>query len=286
MLFSKFSEELKKHSAAGYHLVTNRYEVDAAREWFAERGITASEEYLDFLQTFGAGRYFGGSLVIFPLDHDDRLSVASETGRLIEQKCGSHFSFGYNGTTEGCYCLSRSGAPEVSFFTWGARTLQTSDQSFESWVETQPNEWFKEETYKGYKPVKDLAAIQRIEEQRRAFRIRLLKFGKELVRPPGKEKDFLPRYNRVLLGVLKTREVPLQNLTVTIQRIGTGVGKDNRQSLTIAVGETKVGAENRIEGFVFDPFNLPFESIEVEFSPEIDLGTPMRTRFVEIRDFL
>jgi hypothetical protein len=286
MRFSKFSEELKKHSAAGYHRVTNRYAVDTAREWFAERGITASEEYLDFLQSFGAGRYFAGSLVMFPLDHDDKLSVASETGRMIEQNCGSHFAFGYNGTTEGCYCLSRSGAPEVSFLTWGTKTLQTSDQSFVSWVEMQPEEWFKEETYKGYKPIKDLAAVHRIEEQRRAFRIRLLKFAKDLVRPPGNEKDFLPRYNRVLLSVLKTREVPLQNLTVTIRRTGSRVGKDNRQSLTIAVGRTKVGVESQIEGFAFDPFNLPFEGIEVEFSPEINLGTPMRTRFVEIRDFL
>jgi hypothetical protein len=101
MMFSKFAAELKRHSAPGYHRVTNKYEVDAAREWFTERGITASESYLQFLHAFGAGRYFAGALVIYPLDHDDAASIASETGRLVEHKCRDFFAIGYNGTTEG-----------------------------------------------------------------------------------------------------------------------------------------------------------------------------------------
>jgi hypothetical protein len=282
----KFSEELEKHSAAGYHLITNKYEIDSARQWFSERGITASETYLQFLQKFGAGRYFSGSLVIFPLDHDNIVSVASETGKLIEHKCTDHFSFGYNGTTEGSYCLSRSGSPKVAWFNQETKTIESSDQQFESWIETMPELLFSEKIYKGYKSIRDLDSIRQIEEQRGAFKVELLKFSKDLVRPPGKEKDFLPRYNRVLLRVLKTREVPLQNLTMIIRRDGSTVGKNNKQYVTVPVGEMRAGAEQQREAFVFDPFNLPFKSMEVEFCPEINLGTSMRANFVEIRDFL
>jgi hypothetical protein len=64
------------------------------------------------------------------------------------------------------------------------------------------------------------------------------------------------------------------------------VGKDNKEYLTLPVSEIKIGTEQKVEGYVFDPFNLPFENIEIEFCPEINLGTPMRTKFTEIRDFL
>jgi len=40
------------------------------------------------------------------------------------------------------------------------------------------------------------------------------------------------------------------------------------------------------ECYAFDPFNVPFTSIEVKFNPVIDLGSKMRARFKELSDLL
>jgi hypothetical protein len=286
--FPKFFRELSNHSAIGYHKFDGQLDKTACAIWFMERSIRCPEAYLDFLSEIGPGRFFAGDLDMFPLDPlGHRLSVATVTNNLTESDKSRFFAIGYDGTTTGCYCLSRSGGDEgVYWHDWEVGKTEPYDPDFKDWIENLSESLFSSTVYAGFKEIKDIGSVRRVLEERKKFEVRLIAYGEKLVRPPGKEKDFLPRFHRIVCGVRKREASELKNLTFVVRRTGSSVGAQNVEYATIDVDGFPVGREIEIEAFVFDPFNLRFEKLAVEYSAEIELGSQRRVRFTELREYL
>jgi len=284
--FPRFTRELSQHSALGYHALFGPVDRIADTAWFGQQLICCPVPYVDFLNEIGPGRFFAGDLVLFPTAGAEA-SVQQVTKKLPETVRSRFFAIGYDGTTEGCYCLIRTGDDNcVYWHNWGMQTTALHHPDFIEWIENSPNELFNKAVYAGYKTIKDISGALGIVKERCKFEVRLLEYDKQLVRPPGKEKDFLPRYNRIVSGVRKYAASPLEQLTLKVRRLGTTVGEDNIQYVTLDVSGVPVDMETRLEAYVFDPFNLPFESINIDYSPEIDLSSPMRARYAEIKVYL
>jgi hypothetical protein len=287
MMFASFARELNIHRDGGYHRLgglLQRGDVDA---WFRERALRPPAAFLDFLCTVGPGSFFGGSLTIYPLSNDRSRSVESELARLRTVSTEPIFPFGYGGTTESCYCLeATSGRDEVYWFSWEERVKHSFSAGFQEWIEAKPKELFREQIYAGYKKLTNVDALVALMDERAAFNVRLLSFDKQLQRPPDKPNDMLPRYNKLKLEVVKTRPVTIPVLTIIVARPGSKLGAANVEYVTFPVRDIPVNAPTIRECYVFDPFNVPFTSIKVEFNPVIDLGSKMRVRFKELSDLL
>jgi len=285
-MFRAFLEEIRKHRLGGYHLQVAKYAHSSIAEWFAAHNWKPSQEYSDFMIQIGAGTYFGGAFVVYPLLHDQLPSTETVSSRMASLGEKDFFAIGYDGTTEGCYCLPKDGQSKLYWYSWESHLAKPLASDFAEWVERQPAELFQPKVYSAYKPVANLDGVCDIINARDAFKIRLLNYAKDLVRPPGKQGDQLPRYNRIELGITKKRRVDLKFLTVKIKRNGSAVNNDNVEYVSLDVGDLPVSTETVITCYAFDPFNLPFAAIEVEFNPVIDMGSKMRSRYKEISEFL
>jgi hypothetical protein len=283
-LFPKFSRELLAHPG-GYHDSYGRVDRLLATKWFSQRAVHCPDSYLDFLSEIGPGRFFSGGLTLFaaePFGEIDRWTERLPSGIGVDL-----IAIGYDGTTEGCYCLKNSGTDDAVYWhNWETGVAQPFGRTFVDWIEESPSELFNSSVYSGYKKIKNLERVLEIIEQRRGFEVRLLFFEKQLVRPPGKEKDFLPRYNRVTCAIRKRVETGLAQLTFEVRRTGSSVGADNVQHVTVSLSEFGVGQEITVDAFAFDPFNVPFERIVVDYTPDIDLGSPKRSRYAELAQYL
>ncbi len=284
--FPRFSSELRQHAVAGYHSVSGPIDRAFAIDWFAKRAILCPKPFLEFLAFFGTGRFFGGALVILPLVDGDS-TIERATARLPDAVRAKFFAIGYDGTTEGCYCLDRSGDQCTVFWhSFEAGQTAVLHPDFAKWIEECPAQLFSEQLYAGYGNVRDDVGIREIIRERAAFKVSMLSAEMTKVRPPGHEKDFLPRYHRLVLGIRKLRDSQLRKLTVSIIRTGSSIGSQNIEYATIALPDFPVGTEITQDVYVFDPFNLPFKRIEVIHVPEIDLSSRMRVKFEEIKSFL
>ena len=285
-LFPKFSSELRQHAAPGYHVASGPLDVAFALDWFATHAIRCPKAFLEFLTAFGAGRFFDGDLIIFPPGHG-KGTIKEATAQLPEADRDTYFAIGYDGTTEGRYCLDRSGEKgSVFWHSFEAGETVILHPDFVDWIEECPGQLFNEQVYAGYRKVRDIAGVRQVIRERAAFEVRMLSADSTKMRPPGHEKDFLPRYHHLVLGIRKLQESRLPKLTVSVARTGSSIGSDNVTYLTIDLCDFPVGTEITQDVFAFDPFNLPFQRIEVIHVPEIDLSKPMRTMFKEIKDFL
>jgi hypothetical protein len=284
--FPKFAKELLAHAAPGYHRRDGVIgQADAVR-WFETRGIHPPNAYLEFLATIGPGRYFAGSLELFaPAPAGSRIDTW--TGELPSDVRERLFIFGYGGTTEGDFCLSRTGADDAVYWhSCETGEVEREHDDFVRWIESQPRKLFRESSYAAYRPVRDPAGIAAVVRERSLFRVRLVEFDRKLARPPGHEKDLLSRYHRLRVAVRKAEASALERLTMRVRRLGSRVGADNVTHVALDVAAVPVGVETVVTAWAFDPFNVAFESLEIEFEPEIDLRSPSRTCFVEIRDYV
>ena len=285
--FPEFSAELRGHSAAGYHLVHDRYSEQALTDWVQQNSLNVSEEYLRFLAEIGCGRFFAGSFTLFCLGESDGRDVLAMTARLSPAMQPRLLCVGYDGTTSGCYCIDKvSGDDAVWWYSWEDDSATPVSDDFARWVESLPGMLFSKKIFAGYKPVRDLTAIREVIRKRAAFRLTLLEADRELVCPPDRPNDFLPRYNRLRLEVVKQRDSSLTHYTFKVLRTGSKVGAANVEYATADVTCCVVGEAKTIDVFVFDPFNQQFISIVPDFAAEIDLGTPQRVKYREIVDFL
>lgn len=286
-MFNAFKEELQAHRDGGYHHLAGPLERSAVNSWFQKHALRPPAAYVDFLCEVGPGSFFGGALIIFPLSSDRLRSVESEILRLKEVSDESIFPFGYDGTTESSYCLeSTSGGGEVYWFSWEEKIKRSHVVDFQEWIELKPGELFKEQIYAGYKKLTNVDELVSVMEERSAFTVRLVSYDKQLQKPPDKPNDMLKRYNKLVLEVTKLRPVMIPVLTVIVARIGSKLGTANVEYATFPVQDIHVNEPTIRECYVFDPFNVPFNDIEVEFNPVIDLGSKMRVRFKELSSLL
>jgi len=242
--------------------------------------------YTDFINSIGYGYFFGGSLVLFPLMGKTG-SINALTAKLRSVGIKNFVAIGYQGTTEGYYCLKND---KRDFAIYWAdiqqKIVEKLDKRFDNWINAQPNILFQDDIYAAYKKIRDIDSIHKVIDERLVVEVEMLDFDKQLVKPPGSEQDLLPRYNKITLAFRKNQSVSLNQLTIKFHRIGSPVGKDNIEYLTIDIASIPIGESVVIHGYLFDPFNLSFERIECNYTPEIDLSKKMRVKYKEIKQFL
>jgi len=287
-VLERLKAEIAAHGDGGYHYVRGPLLRREVSDWFRGRELRPLEDYIEFLCTIGPGVFFGGALVIHPLSSERLRSVESDLLRMTEEAGQTGFlPFGYDGTTESCYCLeSQTGNDGVHWFSWEDKTKRSLSPSFCDWVEAKPRELYKDHIYAGYKTLTNVDQLAAVMQDRSAFAVRLLSAEKRLQRPPDKPKDLLPRYNKLVLSITKTRPVSISVLTVMVARLGSQLGAQNVEYVTVPVADIPINVPTIRECYVFDPFNVPFSSIQLRFSPVIDLGTNMRVKFKELANLL
>ena|SRR6266487_4016807 len=84
------------------------------------------------------------------------------------------------------------------------------------------------------------------------------------------DKDFLPRYNKVLVKIHNRTNYIIDNLLLRIERIGSVIGKDNFDVLPIKTYKLLINEIGKYELMIFDPFNERFDSITITVADEID----------------
>lgn len=283
-MFAEFLKEIKSRTGTGYHIV-HRYEEDA-RIKYTSRGISVADDYLAFINEIGFGSFFDGSLVLFSLD-DGEGSVISTTTRLRELGFHDVVSIGYDGTTSGFYALSTDpGDERVYWVDIQVKSKKVVADNFHDWIESQPKKLFNTKVFAGFKKVSHPDKVLHVIGERRKFDVKLVSFDRNLVRPPGKENDMLPRYNHIVLSVTKKEQSDLKELTVLLKREGSAVEDDNKEYITLNVAGLPVGIDQKIESYLFDPFNVPFKTITCQFDYRINLGSKMRVRYKEITEYL
>jgi hypothetical protein len=290
-MFSHFKRELRARDALGYHRSLGPIDPPKGNSWFLRRGWSPNPHYIKFLSEVGPGVYFAGSLVIFPLDAGLGRTVESEANRLQSVGEETLFSFGYDGSTEGVFALPKHEPDDaessgVLWYNYQDRRVSSLGRSFTDWIEEQPTKLFNKKIYDGFRSLSNIEGINRVIDDRSAFSIQLIDFDRSAVRPPGKESDFLPRYHKGTVEIVKHREVCLFWLTFKVLRLGSKVGPDNVEYVSIPVQDIKCGIPTKKEFYVFDPFNMPFENVKIDYNPLIDLGSKMRVKYKEIQDLL
>lgn len=280
--FGLFLQELEVHNAFGYHLRSTPIDLDMLNSLYPQ----LNAEYVSFITSIGPGRYFSSALVLFSLDISDT-SIVGWTKRL--DACGVHgyVAIGYDGTTEGCFAIPADGRDlAVYWVNWGAASVVLIAENFSDWVNASTDKYFSSKVYAAYGKISNPTSIDKVISERRLVSVSLRSFDKGLCKAPGKEMDILPRYNRLVFSVKKFRNIGLTQYTVRCMRLGSSVKSDNVEYVSIPISGVGVGEEQLIDCYLFDPFNLPFDSITVDVSPEIDLGSVMRVKYTEIKDYL
>src|SRR6266404_122551 len=120
--FPRFVRELKDHPAPGYHTIYGQVDRLTATAWFGQRLVCCPQPYLDFLNDIGSGSFFAGSLVLFSIESPGSL-IDITTNRLPEDERARFVVIGYDGTTEGCYCLRRGALTKPFTGTIGAQRV-------------------------------------------------------------------------------------------------------------------------------------------------------------------
>jgi len=287
MEYPKFTKELKNHDAPGYHATIIKHNKSVIEQLCNQLKWQIPNRYIDFLTSIGSGRFFGGSLDMFPFIESEAYSVVSVTKKIIDMGTTDKFAFGYDGTTQGVLCLSLiNDDNSVYWIEWAGCSVKIEANDFTEWIESISKELFSKKIYAGYKQIKDFSKINSIIEKRKLFTIELESYEKELNKPPDKSNDFLPRYNKLNLKVTKHDSVDLDFFTIKCHRSGSPVGKDNIEYVTIAVKELPVSVPTILVSWLFDPFNMPFEKIFIQADPFVDLSSKMRVKYQEIKDYL
>ena len=222
---------------------------------------------------------------MFPIGNDDG-PVVGVTSKIAEYN-ENLVAIGYDGTTEGFYCLSTNSKDEaVYWFNRPGKSVTLEHTNFYHWIESCPSRLFDAKVYAGYKSIKDMASVMTVIEERRKFMVELLGYRHELVKPPFRPGDGLPRFNLLKLRITKLKESDLGTLTIKFRRVGSKIGDSNIEYVTVDVPDMPVDGTCEVGAYLFDPFNLPFEAIVSCYGPTINLNTNMRVKYKEIVNFL
>lgn len=275
IIFQEFKKELIEHNASGFHLVFP--------SMINSDNIETNKEYLSFLKTIGKGSFFAGALQIFDLNDDDSKRIVMELDGAFGER---YLVIGYDGTTEGCFVLNRN-TKDLGVYYLNRKQPEDITKiadSFKVWIEGTPVEYFDAKLYKAFGNIKDIIGVNAVINERRAISVELKYYDKELVAHPNAEKKYLKRYNKLVLSLNVARKVSIKEVTIKMARLGSAVGEDNIEYVTVQI-EGVVGNVLK-EIYLFDPFNLPFEKIVCLYQPEVNLNSKMRVKYKELQEYL
>ncbi len=267
--------EIKKHNAPGYHVVLGHFNQDD----FYRLDFPISEDYKKFVCEIGYGDFFGAQLRLFgPKDKimKDGPFVRTVTDELAERL----LVIGNNGTTEGDFCLTERG--NLVWLFSHDLLVRAEGNSFASWVEKVFKDTFNSKAYSFYTSIKDQGGVYSVISERKKFFVKLFAYDKKLVKEPGNEKAVLPRYNKLTFLIERKEESCLNFYTVKCKRIGSIYGDSNVEYVSIPL-DINI---QLYEVYLFDPFNVEFQDIQVDCTPDIDLSSKMRVKYKELSDFL
>lgn len=274
-----FDEILKKLNTIGENKYHIRQQMECPTSF-----LKLSKSYTDFIYLVGWGRFFGGALVLFkPIDSDNGFHKLQYKPK--EDIVNKYTIIGYDGTTSGFYCLRNDQSDCVYWYDSETEEIMLISNHFFTWINEQFNKLYDEKIFAGYKKIKNIDSILKIINEREKVEIRLLEFENELVRPPGKENDFLPRYNKIKIKIFLKEKISINYYTLIIFRTGSKIGADNKVYHTVEVPVID-NAWITLDCYVFDAFNLPFNSITLISAPEINLNSSVRARYKEIMEYL
>jgi hypothetical protein len=280
-----FIKEISIHNAPGYHEYY-KYQENF-KSLLARHGFSVNQKYIDFINTIGFGSFFDGALVFFPIE-GQRGSIITETNIIREINIFDYVVIGYNGTTEGYYCLKLD--PSDNAIYWidiQMKLVNLLCIRFDEWINKQPIELFDKKIYSAFKSIRDIKSIHEVIKERGFVDVELLDYDKKLTRPPGNMKDLLPRYNKLTIAIRKNKPTCLLNdLTIEFLRSGSSIGKDNISYITLDITSLPEAKSQVFEAYLFDAFNVSFDSIECHYKPKIELGNKMRINYKEILGFL
>lgn len=275
MKFEKFNLELTLHNAVGYHQIFKLKDKNL---------VFNNAAYFIFLIEIGYGNFFDGNLIIIEPSSSKFMEIL-EIFNSYDIK--NLIPVAFDGSTEGVYCIENSEDSKVFWFNWGEGKKYVKSKDFFSWIEEMPSKLFDKETYKAFKSIKDLNKINFIINERKKFDVQFISFEKRLSNSPSQsDMLFLKRYNKVIVKITKNEDTDLNYLTIKFLRKGSKMGPNNLQFLSLQIANLKKGESKTFEEFLFDPFNLPFDSIILLHTSEIDLKSPLRVRYKEIIDFI
>lgn len=275
ILFQEFRKELIEHNASGFHLVFP--------SMINSDNTDTNKEYLSFLTTIGKGSFFAGAIQIFDLNDDDSKRIGLELGGTF---CEQYLVIGYDGTTEGCFVLNKC-IEDLGVYYVNRKQPEDITKiahSFKIWIEGTPNEYFDAKLYKAFGNIKDVIGVNEVINERRAIAVELNSYDTEMVAHPNAEKKYLNRYNKIVLSLNVARKVSIKEVTIKMARLGSAVGNDNIEYVTVQI-EGVVGNLLK-EIYLFDPFNLPFEKIVCLYQPEVNLNSKMRVKYKELQEYL
>ncbi len=184
--YKQFIAELETHNVPGYHSGMWPQDTQPLLAEAARLGWHLLGEYVDFMTQVGSGRYFGGELVVYPFEGEP-LSVIAVTDQLQSVGIKGKMAFAYDGTTEGCFCLSVDGRDGVYWANWIGDEPRLEAPNLYAWLEQQPSTSSMKAPIVPHRTVKDPHAIAKVIEARQTFKVKLLRFDRSLVRPLGKE---------------------------------------------------------------------------------------------------
>lgn len=275
MKFEKFNLELTLHNAVGYHQIFKLKDKNL---------VFNNAAYFIFLIEIGYGNFFDGNLIIIEPSSSKFMEIL-EIFNSYDIK--NLIPVAFDGSTEGVYCIENSEDSKVFWFNWGEGKKYVKSKDFFSWIEEMPSKLFDKETYKAFKSIKDLNKINFIINERKKFDVQFISFEKRLSNSPSQsDMLFLKRYNKVIVKITKNEDTDLNYLTIKFLRECSKMGPNNLQFLSLQIANLKKGESKTFEEFLFDPFNLPFDSIILLHTSEIDLKSPLRVRYKEIIDFI
>jgi len=279
-----FLESFLSKGANGYHYIYKKYD-DSVESFFLMSGYEPNNHYIDFIKNIGVGRFYDGLLIFFEVNGNDSLIKTSD--RINEQFNTNIIIIGYDGTSSGYYCLKNSKQDNAIYWiSSDDGQIGLVNHSFSDWLDKTTVELFDHKSYAGFKQIKNLDAILDVIEQRKKIIVKLEKYGKDLVKLPGREKVLLARYSKLWLNIEIKEQINIEKLTIRFRRTGNKYEDRNIQYLTIDISNLNINQATEFTGYIFDSYAVPFDKIICLYKPEIDLGSKNRSMFKEILDFL
>ncbi|MCB1044466.1 MAG: hypothetical protein KDC35_16100 [Acidobacteria bacterium] len=259
--FTVFLRELASHGEGRYHVQFGRFSRPHVISYFKTFQAKPTESYLQFMDQIGPGKFFGGKLTIFQPGRG--IFGSRDLVPFVELWHTGLMPVGKLGLGTVCVCLPRDGSDRAMLLDMSnGATSELGD--FESWIENCVARLFEPVHYELTRP-RMHDHLKAAEYERSKFVVKLESFDIRACR-----EQAMSRFHKAVFRVQKLMPSFMEQLTVKVVRVGSVLGADNANFVTLDVANLTEKQWSAIECYVFDPFHLPFDSLISAFTPRIE----------------